>query len=248
MVVNKDDIFNVGTTSNPAKFTESMKNTETYIQMTYKIPDNTVKAIQKIKRPILDPSEKPDKSKCVDSAGSYDADEYNMAKFTWKEDLKLIKTREQKYQENKANARALVYNQCLSKMKVKLNGTSGYEQLKNDNDVIALLTMIQGYCCEFDALNDEYMGLVGAFKNLLYFFQKPKQSNLDYHEDFLVLVKVLEEYGEAGLLTHFLNMIKKELLSDDVDVTKATLNEMKKAKKKVQEKIPRSLDARQGKL
>jgi hypothetical protein len=118
-------------------------------------------------------------------------------------------------------------------MKVKLNKTSGYKQLKNDNDVIALLTMIQGYCYKFDKLNEEYMGLVGAFKNLLYFFQKPTQSNLDYHEDFLALIEVIEEYGGAGLLIHFPNMIKKELLSDNLDVTKATLDELKKAKKKV---------------
>jgi hypothetical protein len=65
-----------------------------------------------------------------------------MAKFTLKEDWKLVKTREQKYQENKANTWSLVYNQCSSKMKVKLNRTSGYELSKNDNDVIALLTMI----------------------------------------------------------------------------------------------------------
>ncbi len=44
--------------------------------------------------------EKPDKSKCVDSVGNYKADEYDMAKLTWKEDWKLVKAREQKYQEN----------------------------------------------------------------------------------------------------------------------------------------------------
>ncbi len=120
----------------------------------------------------------------------------------------------------------LVYNQCSGEMKVKLNGTSGYKQLKNDNDMIALLTMIQGYCCKFDALNNKYVGLVGAFKNLLYFFQKPMQSNSNYHEDFLVVVEVNEEYRGAGLLTHFPNMIKRELLSDNLDVTKATLDEM----------------------
>jgi hypothetical protein len=81
------------------------------------------------------------------------------------------------------------------------------------------------------------MGLVGAFKNLLYFFQKPMQSNLDYHEDFLALIEPIEEYGGSGLLTHFPNMIKKELLSDNLDVTKATLDELKKAKKKVREKF-----------
>ncbi len=107
--------------------------------------------------------------------------------------------------------------------------------------MIALLTMIQDYCCKFNALNNKYMGLVEAFKNLLYFFQKPMQSNSDYHEDFLVLVKVIEEYGGAGLLTHFPNMIKKELLSDNLDVTIANLDELKKAKKKVREKFPTAL-------
>jgi hypothetical protein len=38
----KDDIFDVGATSDPAKFTKSLKNIETYIQMTYKMPDDIV--------------------------------------------------------------------------------------------------------------------------------------------------------------------------------------------------------------
>jgi hypothetical protein len=124
----KDNIFDVGATSNPAKFTKSPKNIETYIRRTYKMPDDIVKVIQKMKKPTFDLPEKQDKSKCVDSTGNYNADEYNMAKFTWKEDWKLVKTRQQKYQENGANALALVYNQCSNKMKVKLNWASGYEQ------------------------------------------------------------------------------------------------------------------------
>jgi hypothetical protein len=71
----KENILDVGATSNLAKFTKSLKNIKTYIQRTYKMPDNIVKVIQKMKKPIFDPPEKPDKSKCVDSAGNYDADE-----------------------------------------------------------------------------------------------------------------------------------------------------------------------------
>jgi hypothetical protein len=63
--------------------------------------------------------------------------------------------------------------------------------------------MIQGYCCQFDTLNDEYMLIVGAIKNLLHLFQKPAQANLDYHVDFMVMVEVIEEYGGAGSLTYF---------------------------------------------
>ena len=95
--------------------------------------------------------------------------------------------REQKYEENKANAWALVNNQCSHKLRVKLEGTSGYNTCKNDNDVILLLTIIKGYCCQFDALND--------------FFQKHLQSSSDYHEDFLTLVEIIEKCGGVGSLT-----------------------------------------------
>jgi hypothetical protein len=78
----KDNIFDVGATSNLTKFTKSLKNIKTYIQMMYKMPDNIVKAIQKMKRPTFNPPEKLDKSKCVDSAVNYNADEYDIAKFT----------------------------------------------------------------------------------------------------------------------------------------------------------------------
>jgi hypothetical protein len=49
----KDDIFDVGATSGPAKFTKSLKNIKTYIQRTYN---------QKMKKPTFDPPEKLDKS------------------------------------------------------------------------------------------------------------------------------------------------------------------------------------------
>jgi hypothetical protein len=54
------------------------------------------------------------------------------------------------------------------------------------------------------------MSIVGAIKNLLYFFQKRTQPNSDYHEDFMAMVEVIEEYGGAGLLMYFPNMIKEK--------------------------------------
>ena len=104
-----------------------------------------------------------------------------------------------------------MYNQCSHELRVKLKVTSGYSSSKCDNNVIALLMMIKGYCCQFNALNDEYVTIVGAIKNLLYFSQKPSQSIADYHKDFLTLVEVIKEYRGAGSLTYFLNMMKKEL-------------------------------------
>jgi hypothetical protein len=98
--------------------------------------------------------------------------------------------------------------------------------------------MIHNYCCQFDTLNNEYMLIVDAFKNLFIFWQKPDQANADYHKDFMALVKVIEEYGGLGSITHFLNMIKKELKSKNpgIDMSKATPNQMKETKKTIHKK------------
>ncbi len=56
------------------------------------------------------------------------------------------------------------------------------------------------------------MAIVAAIKNLFYFFQKNNQSNSDYHEGFIAL-EVIEEYGGAGSVMHFPNMLKKEIKS-----------------------------------
>ena len=96
-----------------------------------------------------------------------------MSKFDWKVDYKGMKYQKDKYKDNKLNTWALVYGQCSPELKNKLKGTSGYDNAKApDSNVVKLLIMIRGYCCQFDTLNDEYMLIVKSLKNLFYFFQK----------------------------------------------------------------------------
>jgi hypothetical protein len=109
-----------------------------------------------------------------------------MVKFTWKEQYKATLYKKEKYKENKSNTWALIFDQCLLDSKNKLKGPSGYDAIKKDNDVVALLMMIRSYYCQFDTFNDEYMLIIGAIKNLLYFFQKTTQANTDYHKDFML--------------------------------------------------------------
>ena len=75
----------------------------------------------------------------------------------------------------------------------------------------------------------EYVSIVGAIKNLFFYWQKPEQTHSDYHEDFMALVKVIEEYGGPGSLSHFPNMITKEIevLFPGVDISNATSDQMK---------------------
>jgi hypothetical protein len=118
-----------------------------------------------------------------------------------------------------SNAWALIYDQCTPKLKNKLDGTSGFDKAKGDNDIVKLLMMIRSDCCQFDLLK-------GALKNLFFFFQKLEQSNSNFHEDFMALEEVIEEYGGGGSLTHFPNMIRKELSMKSIDMEKATSDEL----------------------
>ena len=73
-----------------------------------------------------------------------------------------------------------------------------------------------------------------AMKNLLYYFQKPTQTNSDYHQDFLAMIKSIKDYGGAGSLTYFPNMIKKELVAvkaANKNTGTATQEEQKDARK-----------------
>ena len=100
-----------------------------------------------------------------------------------------------------------------------------------------LLTMICGYCCQFNLLSNKYMAMVVAINNLFYFFQKVEQLNADYQEDFMAMLKVVKEYGGPGLMTHFPNMLKQELKANGTDMIKATTDEMKKGKKAICKKF-----------
>ncbi len=54
----------------------------------------------------------------------------------------------------------------------------------------------------------------------------------------MVLVEVIEEYGRAEPLTHFPNMIRKELASKNItDMSKAMPNELKEVKGTMRDKF-----------
>ena len=97
----EEGTLDVRALSDPARFSKSLKAIKTYIQKTYKMPDDIVKSIQQMKHPTLAFPAKPTKATCVDENNVFDEDEYEMAKFTWKEEYKATLFRKEKYTENK---------------------------------------------------------------------------------------------------------------------------------------------------
>jgi hypothetical protein len=58
----ENNTLDVGASSNPAKFSKSLKNIKNYTQKIYKDPDDMVKTIQQMKREILNYPQKPKKT------------------------------------------------------------------------------------------------------------------------------------------------------------------------------------------
>ncbi len=79
------------------------------------------------------------------------------------------------------------------------------------------------------------MAIVGAIRNLFYFFQKGDQANANYHKEFMAMMEVIEECGGAGSITHFPNLLKKELKAIGLDLRAATTEELKEGKKRARE-------------
>jgi hypothetical protein len=53
----------------------------------------------------------------------------------------------------------------------------------------------------------------------------------------MAMLEVIEEYGGAGSMTHFPNMLKQELETNGTDVSKATSEQLKDRKKTICEKF-----------
>jgi hypothetical protein len=85
----EDEVFDVGASSDPAKFSKLLKNIDNYIQKNYKTCDDIVKAIQQLKHPTLVYPKQPTRAQYTDANGNFDDDAFEMAKFAWKEDYKV---------------------------------------------------------------------------------------------------------------------------------------------------------------
>ncbi len=161
--------------------------------MNYKTFDGIVRAIPQLKHLTFNYPKLPTRAHHTNASGNLNEDAFNMAKFAWKKDSKGMKHQKDKYKGNKSSAWALIYAQFSPELKNKLKGMSGYDNVKADNYVVNLLIMVRGYCCQFDTLSNVYMLIVKLLKNLFYFFQKVGQSNFEFHDDFIALVKKLSK-------------------------------------------------------
>jgi hypothetical protein len=74
----EDKVFDVGASSDPAKFSKSLKSIENYIQKNYKTCNDIVKVIQQLKHPTLAYPKQPTRVQYTDANGDFDEDGFDM--------------------------------------------------------------------------------------------------------------------------------------------------------------------------
>jgi hypothetical protein len=146
--------------------------------------------------------------------------EFTLDVFDYQEDHKPMNERIKIYDAHESNKWALFFDQCSPSLKTLLKGAPDFQTARASNDVIGLISLIQGYCCQFDHQGHPHMSIAEAFKSLCLAFQQPTQSNNNYFNDFKSLVKVLETYSGSGALGFLPEMIKVEL--EDICTTANT--------------------------
>ena len=69
----------------------------------------------------------------------------------WKEELCEKRTQSVQIEESKKRAYALVMGQCSPDLVSKIRGSGTYATVNASQDVVELLRLIRGYCCDYGA-------------------------------------------------------------------------------------------------
>jgi hypothetical protein len=179
--------FDIGAFKYAAKYKKLLEVIANYVQREYKGGPEIATAIRELKMRMLNLP-----PYLVGTMGS-PPDQGGI--FFWKQDVQDMKKKLSLLEENKKRTYALVMGQCSPKLESKIQGSTGYKAANKDQDVVALLLIICGHCCQFDDCQQGTWALEQAKHCVSTFYQKYDMTNTDYVEYFNVLVGVVETYG-----------------------------------------------------
>ena len=91
----------------------------------------------------------------------------------------------------------------------KLEGQEKYTEVKENQDLVGLLKLVQAICCNFEAKTKPYWALMGAKTCFALFWQDINTSIDKYRDDSEAHVETVESY--RGTLGYENRHIKKEV-------------------------------------
>ena len=106
--------------------------------------------------------------------------------------------------------------------------------------MLALLKLIQGFCCSFDTKTQGMMATVEAHKRAYLYFQKDGIDNQTYHREFMAHIETIETYGGFGAIGVVPSILETTLKAMEAEGTIAdadnpTQADLKKATEKFRE-------------
>ena len=144
-----------------------------------------------------------------------------------------------KQKEDMDSAARKAYGVCLKlcspKLTTRLEGTTGFGDVKTNEDVVGLLRLIRSICCKFGDTCQPVWALVQAKKSVYLFLQQTGMYIDEYLKQFKALIATVESHG--GSFGDEPGLILLELEGANVGATggktlwdSATPHEMKAAK------------------
>ena len=77
-------------------------------------------------------------------------------------------------------------------MITRLEGTSRFNKVWEDEDVVKLITLIKGICCRFNNQQQAIWSIIQAKKRVFLLIQSEYLSTKKYYNEFKALVAVVE--------------------------------------------------------
>jgi len=231
----KNAVFDIGTTAAPDQYRRTVLAIENYVQTNYTDAGDVVLAIRNLAPPpALTPPALPVRDPANPDLFQIHMIHYDVA-------YKANAAAERKYKSHLVNAWGLIYSQCTTALKSKLDGMTEFTAAKATNNIIALLKIIQGLCCKFDVKSQKYVALAATFCQTFVYFQDNNCSNDDFYHHYKSLLATIQAFGGDDAIGVIPNFVEDELTviaaRDGTNVDLATNDQRLEAKLKSQERF-----------
>jgi len=212
--------FDVGHAKSAAKYQQSLEGLALHIQSTYTNGSSIAKSIRDLELVVIDVDDYPT---APDGSGP-DQRQIHL----WQQTVNVQVKEQRVLAENVKKAYALVMGQCSPTLTSKIKGSDKFAAASQDSDVVKLLKIIRGYCCNITDHQQSTVALESAKHRVSTFYQGAEMTTTEYVEYFTALVGVVETFG--GSYGREPGLVKAELIEAGVvDEDKPTSAELEAA-------------------
>ena len=160
-------------------------------------------------------------------------------KDVYREKLRMYVKRKATLDDNMGKVFSLAWGQCTAAMQAKVEAMTGYENVRNNSNLLGLLLLIKQATFDFHSKKNKCHALIDVQKAFVNFRQKRDMTIGEYHEKFKSLVSAYE--GCGGSVGNDKGLIVEYLVRMGTDVANADANDVKAAKKGAREEYMATL-------